>query len=247
MRGGFGPPFFCSSADAAPFGAPVGVAVRKWWRGRLPPAAPCGGRGLGWRAPPPALLDPPASPPPTAGRACAPPCGGRRLALAAAAIIQWGGGAAAARPLWGGAPLSGGCGGACRAWGLLSWRRRGLGRSAPLHSKPPAPPRPQSPPPCACRRGVGVPLAAASGDGRPLSRAGLILVIEVKHARLTLVHLNILHQPNKLLRYAAYAAGFYRRITRNLRIWVSYHKKLVTLARLQGVGSTTKGVILCMT
>lgn len=65
-----------------------------------PPAAPCGGRGLGWRAPPPALLDSPASPPPTAGRACAPPCGGRRLALAAAAIIQWGGGAAAARPLW---------------------------------------------------------------------------------------------------------------------------------------------------
>lgn len=54
-----------------------------------PPAAPCGGRGLGWRAPPPALLDSPASPPPTAGRACAPPCGGRRLALAAA-MIQWG-------------------------------------------------------------------------------------------------------------------------------------------------------------
>ena len=103
-RGGFGPPFFCSSADAAPFGAPVGVAVKKWWRGRLPPAAPCGGRGLGWRAPPPALLDSPASPPPTAGRACAPPCGGRRLALAAAALIQWGGGAAAARPLWGGCP-----------------------------------------------------------------------------------------------------------------------------------------------
>ena len=161
----------------APFGAPVGVAVKKWWRGRLPPAAPCGGRGLGWRAPPPALLNPPASPPPTAGRACAPPCGGRRLALAAAAMIQWGGGAAAARPLWGGAPLSGGCGGACRVWGwgggLLSWRRRGLGRSAPLHSKPPAPPRPQSPPPCACGRGVGVPLATASGDGRPLSRADL--------------------------------------------------------------------------
>ncbi len=67
----------------------------------------------------------------------------------------------------GGAPLSGGCGGACRVWGwgLLSWRPPGLGRSAPLHSKPPAPPRPQSPPPCACGRGVGVPLAAASGDG----------------------------------------------------------------------------------
>ena len=75
----------------------------------------------------------------------------------------------------GGAPLSGGRGGACRVWGrgLLSWRRRGLGRSAPLHSKPPAPPRPQSPPPCACGRGVGVPLAAASGDDRPLSRADL--------------------------------------------------------------------------
>ena len=82
-----------------------------------PPAAPCGGRGLGWRAPPPALLDSPASPPPTAGRACAPPCGGRRLALAAAAMIQWGGGAAAARPLWGvplspvGAVVPAGCGG----------------------------------------------------------------------------------------------------------------------------------------
>ena len=126
-RGGFGPLFFCSSAccgcdgdgtqDIAPFGAPVGVAVKKWWRGRPPPAAPCGGRGLGWRAPPPALLDSPASPPPTAGRACAPPCGGRRLALAAAAMIQWGGGAAAARPLWGvplspaGAVVPAGCGG----------------------------------------------------------------------------------------------------------------------------------------
>lgn len=182
-RGGFGPLFFCSFAccgcdgdgtqDIAPFGAPVGVAVKKWWRGRLPPAAPCGGRGLGWRAPPPALLDSPASPPPTAGRACAPPCGGRRLALAAAAAIQWGGRCRRRSSVVGGAPLSGGCGGACRVWGLLSWRRRGLGRSAPLHSKPPAPPRPQSPPPCACGRGVGVPLAAASGDGRPLSRANL--------------------------------------------------------------------------
>lgn len=73
----------------------------------------------------------------------------------------------------GSAPLSGGYGGAYRVWGwgLLSWRRRGLNRSAPLHSKPPAPPRPQSPPPCACGRGAGVPLAAASG-GRPPALAG---------------------------------------------------------------------------
>ena len=74
----------------------------------------------------------------------------------------------------GSAPLSGGYGGASRVWGwgLLSWRRRGLNRSAPLHSKPPAPPRPQSPPPCACGRGAGVPLAAASGECPPALAGG---------------------------------------------------------------------------
>ena len=77
----------------------------------------------------------------------------------------------------GSAPLSGGCGGACRVWGwgLLSWRRRGLNRSAPLHSKPPAPPRPQSPPPMRLRaRGWGSAGCGQRGDNRPLSRAGKV-------------------------------------------------------------------------
>lgn len=55
--------FFCSSAccgcggngtqDIAPFGAPVGVAVKKWWRGRPPPCGPLRGSGP-WLARPPA-------------------------------------------------------------------------------------------------------------------------------------------------------------------------------------------------
>ena len=176
-------PFFCSSAccgcdgdgtqDIAPFGAPVGVAVKKWWRGRLPPAAPCGGRGLGWRAPPPALLDSPASPPPTAGRACAPPCGGRRLALAAAAMIQWGGGAAAARPLWGGAPLSGGCGGALPGVGVGAVVVAAPGaepfRSASLKAPGAAPP----PVPAPLRlRARGGGSAGCGQRGRPPALAG---------------------------------------------------------------------------
>lgn len=60
-RGGFGPLFFCSSAccvcggdgtqDIALFGAPVGVAVKKWWRGR-PPLRPLAGVGALAGAPP---------------------------------------------------------------------------------------------------------------------------------------------------------------------------------------------------
>lgn len=175
--------FFCSSAccgcggngtqDIAPFGAPVGVAVKKWWRGRPPPCGPLRGSGP-WLARPPARA---------IGFSGVPAAnGGARLraALRGSAACSRGGGnnsmggrCRRRSSVVGSAPLSGGYGGAYRVWGwgLLSWRRRGLNRSAPLHSKPPAPPRPQSPPPCACGRGAGVPLAAASG-GRPPALAG---------------------------------------------------------------------------
>lgn len=195
--------------------------VNKRWRGRLPPSV----RRYAVAACAPA--DAPPRPRnwilrrPRRQRRGAP---ARRLAgvgglrLAPAAVIWWGGGAAGARYVVGDAPLSCGCGGACRVWGrgLLSWRRRGLNRSAPLHSKPPAPPRPQSPPPCACGRGVKD--APPAGGGRARSHLPAVF------------HINVVMTFDDNRRYTAYAVDFLRTITRILRASVSYHKKLVTFA-----------------
>ena len=198
--------------------------VNKRWRGRLPPSV----RRYAVAACAPA--DAPPRPRnwilrrPRRQRRGAP---ARRLAgvgglrLAPAAVIWWGGGAAGARYVVWDASLSCGCGGACRVWGrgLLSWRRRGLDRSAPLHSKPPAPPRPQSPPPCACGRGVKD--APPAGGGRD----SVVIMMGVLQD-----HILDLHQPGGNRRYVAYATDFLRTITRILLLLVSYHKKLVTFA-----------------
>ena len=197
--------------------------VNKRWRGRLPPSV----RRYAVAACAPA--DAPPRPRnwilrrPRRQRRGAP---ARRLAgvgglrLAPAAVIWWGGGAAGARYVVGDAPLSCGCGGACRVWGrgLLSWRRRGLNRSAPLHSKPPAP-RPQSPPPCACGRGVKD--APPAGGGRARSHT--------KTSPLT-NFIFVFRRGYANRRYTAYAVDFLRTITRILRASVPYHKKLVTFA-----------------
>lgn len=175
-RGGFGPLFFCSSAccgcdgdgtqDIAPFGAPVGVAVKKWWRGRLPPAAPCGGGALAGAPPAPRywILRRPRRP--TAGRACAPPCRGSAACSRGGGSDSMGGGAAAARPLWGvplspaGAVVPAGCGGGgCCRGGAGGWAVPLRFTQSPRRRPAPSP-RPLAP----AGAGWGVPLAAASGD-----------------------------------------------------------------------------------
>ena len=166
-KGGFGPLF------AAPFGALVYIAVNKWWRGRLPPAAPCGGRGLGWRAPPPAQFNPPASPPPTAGRACAPPCGGRRLASRGGGADSMGGRCRRRSSVVGGAPLSCVCRAPCVCGGGgVAVARGAAGPFTSMHSKPPRAPRPRRCPCAPAGAGLGFRWLRPAGTARPLSRAG---------------------------------------------------------------------------
>lgn len=109
-----------------------------------PPCGPLRGSGPWLARPPPALLDSPASPPPTAGRACAPPCRGSAACSRGGGNDSMGGRCRRRSSVVGGAPLSGGCGGACRVWGrgLLSWRRPGLGRSLRFTQSPRAAPPP---------------------------------------------------------------------------------------------------------